>query len=167
MRDELLAIEQFDRLLEAKYLSPTGETTTTHTAHTPRSVCSHQPNTQTNGQKPTRKNSHNEWTKKRGPVTPTTTQQKTKTRTLPKPGTDQKGSTMWKSCRECKERVFPGTKVCPHCGATKPTATQIESRIKSTANVMYGAANVVAGAGCLVVTLILFITFIVIFISFM
>ena len=42
-----------------KYLSPTGETTTTHTAPTPRSACSHQPNTQTNGRKTTRKNSHN------------------------------------------------------------------------------------------------------------
>ncbi len=53
----------------SKYLSPTGETTTTHTARTPRSSCSPQPNTQTNGRKTTRQDSHNTRTKKRGPVT--------------------------------------------------------------------------------------------------
>ena len=40
--------------------------TPTHTARTPRSACSHQPNTQTNGRKTTRTNSHNQRTKKTG-----------------------------------------------------------------------------------------------------
>ena len=45
-----------------------GGTTTTTTAHTPRSGCSHQPNTRTNGQQTTRKHSHNNRTEKGGPV---------------------------------------------------------------------------------------------------
>ena len=69
MRDELLAIEQFDTLLEPRSSWPTGERSTTTTVPTPPSGCSPQSSTPSNGGPTTQKNSHNEWTNNRGPVT--------------------------------------------------------------------------------------------------
>jgi Integrase core domain len=70
MRDELLTIEQFDTLLEAQVLVPTGGPGTTPTVPTPPWGCSPPPSSLGTGG-PTHPSSHSKWTDERGPVTPT------------------------------------------------------------------------------------------------
>ena len=67
MRDELLAIEQFDTLLEAQVLSPAGARSTTTTARIPPSECAPRPSSPEPAG-PTCPSSHNGWTCNRGPV---------------------------------------------------------------------------------------------------
>ena len=68
MRDELLAIEQFDSLLEAQSLSPTGKRSTTPTVPTRRSACSRR-SSSLGGGPPTSYSSRSGWTDQWGPVT--------------------------------------------------------------------------------------------------
>ena len=68
MRDELLAIDQFDTLPEAQVLIAHCGPSTTPTAPTPRSACSPQPSSPTSGGRPTQPSSHRGWTDQRGPI---------------------------------------------------------------------------------------------------
>jgi putative transposase len=71
LRDELLNIEEFGSITEAKILIEDWRRSTTPTGPTQHSAGSHPPNTQPSRQRTTKtnQNTHSPWTPHRGPVT--------------------------------------------------------------------------------------------------